>query len=142
MGPESHQLAMYVVYESPLQMLSDSPTKYMENRECFEFLKAVPSVWDETIPLFGEIGRNIGVARKSGNQYFIGIMGGDENQDLKLDLSFLPDGKYRMKAYKDGINAEVNAKDYQYFEKDMSAGETIGIHLARGGGFAAIIEKI
>ena len=141
-GTRVHQLAMYVIYESPLQMLSDSPTKYMENKECFEFLKAVPSVWNETIPLFGEIGRNIGVARKSGNQYFIGIMGGDESQDIKLDLSFLPDGKYRMKAYKDGINAEVNAKDYQYFEKDMSTGETIGIHLARGGGFAAIIEKI
>ena len=64
-GTRAHQLAMYVVYESPLQMLSDSPTKYLENRECFEFLKEVPTVWDETRPLFGKIGEYIGIALAS-----------------------------------------------------------------------------
>lgn len=140
-GTRTHQLAMYVVYESPLQMLSDSPTKYIENEECFHFLEAVPSTWDETIPLFGKIGKNIGVARKKGDQYFVGVMGGNESQDIKLDFSFLPKGNYKMKAYKDGINAEINGKDYMYFEKDINSSVVTDIHLARGGGFAAIIDK-
>lgn len=140
-GTRVHQLAMYVVYESPLQMLSDSPTKYLENRECFEFLKEVPTVWDETRPLFGQIGEYIGIARRSGNRWFVGIMGGNDPQQLRLDLSFLGKGSYIMTSFHDGANAEVNGKDYRQNTQEVSAGLQIPVNLATGGGFAAVIQK-
>ena len=139
-GTRVHQLAMYVVYESPLQMLSDSPTKYLENPECFDFLKQVPTVWDETRPLFGEIGRNIGVARRSGDRWFVGIMSGDTLQNVTLDLSFLGNGNYVMTAFCDGVNAEVNGRDYKCFGQEVTAADRIPVALATGGGFAAVIR--
>lgn len=140
-GTRAHQLAMYVVYESPLQMLADSPTKYLENPECFEFLKQVPTVWDETRPLFGRIGENIGIARRSGDQWFVGIMGGNSPQQTSLDLSFLGDGTYLMTAFFDGPNAEVNGKDFRQVEMEVSSDLKIPVDLASGGGFSAVIRK-
>lgn len=140
-GTRAHQLAMYVVYESPLQMLADSPTKYLENPECFEFLKLVPTVWDETRPLFGKIGDNIGIARRSGDEWFVGIMGGDRPQQVRLDLSFLGEGSYLMTAFSDGANAEVNGKDFRRVETEVTARQQIPVDLASGGGFAAVIRK-
>ncbi len=140
-GTRAHQLAMYVVYESPLQMLSDSPTKYLENRECFEFLKEVPTVWDETRPLFGKIGEYIGIARRSGDRWFVGIMGGEQPQQLQLDLSFLGEGQYVITSFQDGANAEVNGKDYRRTSEVVTADRRIPVNLATGGGFAAVICK-
>jgi alpha-glucosidase len=140
-GTRVHQLAMYVVYESPLQMLSDSPTKYKENPECFDFLKKVPVVWDKTIPLSGNIQKNIIVARKKGNEWYIGALGGNQAQEIEIDLSFLGEGKYQMKAYRDGVNANVNGKDYKLYNAEVTSAEKIKVNLARGGGFAAVLSK-
>ena len=140
-GTRVHQLAMYIVYESPLQMLSDSPTKYLENPDSFDFLKQVPTVWDETHPLFGKIGCNIGVARRNGDEWFVGIMGGDAPQSVTLNLSFLGNGNYVMTAFRDGVNAEVNGKDHQRFEQEVTASDRLPVALATGGGFAAVIRK-
>lgn len=141
-GTRVHQLAMYVVYESPLQMLSDSPSKYEENPECFDFLKKVPVVWDKTVPLSGSINKkNIIVARQKGNEWYIGALGGNQAQEIEIDLSFLGKGNYQMKAYRDGVNANVNGKDYKLYNAEVTSADKIKVNLARGGGFAAVLSK-
>lgn len=140
-GTRAHQLAMYVIYESPLQMLSDSPSKYDENPECLDFLKQVPVIWDQTIPLSGDIQKNIILARKKDNTWYIAALGNSKEQDIEIDLSFLDNGQYSMKAYKDGVNAKRNGKDYKFYEQKVSPRDILGIHLARGGGFVAKLEK-
>ncbi len=139
-GTRCHQLAMYVVYESPAQMLSDSPTKYAENPCCLEFLKHVPTVWDETLPLSGEIGSNIVVARRSGDKWYVGAMC-DEPQEVVVDLSFLDKGEYEMTAYRDGYNAERNGRDHLRETSCVKAGDRLTVKMATGGGFAAVISK-
>lgn len=138
-GTRVHQMAMYVVYESPLQMLSDSPTKYEENIECFRFMTSVPTVWDETVPLFGTIGQNIGIARRSGDDWFIGIMCGDEAQTVNVDLDFLGDGKFSMESFSDGPNADINAKDFVKSQSQVEGRSSFNVNMAPGGGFVAKI---
>lgn len=139
-GTRCHQLAMYVVYESPLQMLSDSPSKYAQNADCFEFLKHVPTVWDDTLPLFGEIGSNVAVARRSEDKWYVGVMV-DKAQSLKLSFDFLPEGEYLMTYYADGHNAELNGKDYYKEEISVRNSDVLDLKLSTGGGFAAVIIK-
>ena len=139
-GTRAHQLAMYVVYESPLQMLADSPTKYLENPESFEFLKRVPTVWDETRPLFGAVGSNVGVARRSGDEWFVGVMGGSGAQTLAVDLSFLGGGEWEMIGWADGVNAATNGKDCRRSVRRVTAADRIPVSLAPGGGFAAVVR--
>lgn len=98
-GTRIHQLAMYVVYESPLQMLADSPSNYMREREIMKFLSKVPTVWDETKVLNAKVGDYITVARKSGNEWYIGAMTDWTPRTLQIDLSFLEDGKYVAEIY-------------------------------------------
>lgn len=138
-GTRSHQLAMYVVYESPLQMISDSPTKYEENQESFEFIKNTPAVWDETIPLAGEIGEFIIIARRSGNTWFIGAMNGDTPRSVEVDLSFLGQGAKKIKAHIDGVNASQQAKDFRVVESAIT-NHKLKIDMVRGGGYVGIIR--
>ena len=93
LGTRCHQLAMYVVYESPLQMLADSPTNYMREPETMEFLRPIPTVWDETRVLDGRIGDYVVVARRKGQDWFVGAMNDWTPRELEIDLaSFLPAG--------------------------------------------------
>lgn len=138
-GTRSHQLAMYVVYESPLQMISDSPSKYDENQASFEFIKNTPAVWDETIPLAGEIGEFIVVARRSGNTWYIGAMNGDTPRSVEIDLSFLGQGAKKIKAHIDGVNASQQAKDFNVVESSITD-LNLKIDMARGGGYIGIIR--
>ncbi|WP_224996263.1 glycoside hydrolase family 97 protein [Cesiribacter sp. SM1] len=144
MGTRAHQLAMFVVYESPLQMLADSPTHYYEEPESMEFLEAVPVVWEKTIPLKGQIGEYVLMARKSANgDWYVGGMTDWNARTLAFDLSFLEQGKeYTMYLWKDGINADRNAQDYKKETKSVSSQTSINAELAPGGGWVArIIEK-
>ena len=138
-GTRSHQLAMYVVYESPLQMVSDSPTKYDENIASFELIKNTPTVWDETISLAGEIGEFIVVARRSGNTWYIGAMNGDIPRSIEIDLSFLGQGSKSIKAYIDGMNASQQAKDFKVIESVIKDNK-LKIDMVRGGGYIGIIR--
>src|SRR6185437_10189678 len=106
MGTRCHQLAMYVVYESPLQMLSDSPSNYLREPETMEFLAPVPTEWDETRVLDAKIAEYVLVARRSGRDWYIGAMSDWTGRDLEVDLSFLPEGNFTMEAYEDGVNAD------------------------------------
>lgn len=142
LGTRCHQLAMYVIYESPLQMLADSPSNYLKEEENMKFLSAVPSVWDETVVLSAKFGDHVALARQSGDDWYVGVLGNWTAKDIELDCSFLSDGKYTIELYQDGINAERYASDYKIISRDINNKEKIKVHLASGGGWAArIIRK-
>jgi alpha-glucosidase len=142
MGTRVHQLAMFVVYESPLQMLADNPTHYYEEPEAMEFLKEVPTAWAETIPLQAQIGDYVLVARKAKNgDWYIGGMTDWLERELNFNLSFLDDGEYTMQVWKDGINADRNAQDFKMEMIDINKNSIVIADMAKGGGWTAIIRK-
>jgi len=140
LGTRCHQLAMYVVYDAPLQMLSDSPSNYLREPEAMEFLAAVPTEWDDTRVLDARISDYVLVARKNGNDWYIGAMTDWTPRDLEVDLSFLPDGNFNMTSYEDGLNADRNASEYRKATTEVSKTTHLKIHLAPGGGWAARIH--
>jgi alpha-glucosidase len=140
MGTRCHQLAMYVVYEAPLQMLSDSPSNYLREPEAMEFLGAVPTEWDDTKVLDAKIAEYVVVARRNGKDWYIGAMGDWTPHTLEIDLSFLPDGNFTMDAYQDGVNADRNASDYKKTSTSVNRGTKLKLKLASGGGWAARIH--
>jgi len=139
-GTRCHQLAMYVVYESPLQMLSDSPSNYLREPEAMEFLGPVPSVWDETKVLDGKIAEYVVVARRNGNDWFVGAMTNWTPRDLEIDLSFLPVGNFSMVSYQDGVNAGRFGSDYRQVKGEVSKSTKLKVKLVPGGGWAARIH--
>ncbi len=141
-GTRCNQLAEYVVFYAPLQMLSDNPTIYMREKECTDFIIQVPTTWDETVSLDGKVSEYVAVARRKGNDWFVGTMTNWDARDITLDFSFLPAGKYTTEVFKDGVNADRNATDYKKEIITITSGEKITIHLAPGGGWAARISKI
>ena len=140
LGTRCHQLAMYVVYEAPLQMLSDSPSNYLREPEVMEYLAAVPTEWDETKPLDGKISEYVAVARRNGRDWYVGAMTNWTPRELELDLSFLPEGNFSIEAYQDGVNAERNASDYQKMHSQVRRTTKLKVRLAAGGGWAARIH--
>jgi len=140
LGTRCHQLAMYVVYEAPLQMLSDSPTNYLREPEIMDFLRPVPTEWDESKVLDAKIAEYVVVARRNGKDWYIGAMTDWTPRDLEVDLSFLTDGKFAMDAYQDGVNADRFASDYKKTSGQVDKGSKVKIHLAPGGGWAARIH--
>jgi alpha-glucosidase len=140
MGTRCHQLAMYVVFESPLQMLADSPSNYLREPEAMEFLAAVPTVWDETRVLDAKIAEYVVVARRKGSDWYVGAMTNWTPRDLEIDLGFLPAGNFHMEAYRDGVNANRMASDYKLAKIPVATGLKMKLHLAEGGGWAARIH--
>jgi alpha-glucosidase len=140
-GTRVHQLAMYVVFEVPLQMLSDNPTIYMKEQECTDFIVRVPTTFDETVPLDGKAGEHVAIARKKGDTWFIGAMTDWTPRELTLDLSFLDEGDYKAEVFSDGINADRDATDYRKDVVNMKKGDRITIKMMNGGGWAARLEK-
>ena len=138
-GTRCHQLAMYVMYEAPFEMLSDNPTAYMREAESVDFIASVPTTFDETIALEGKIGEYGAIARKKGNNWYIGAMTNWNARDIVLDLSFLSAGNYEAEIFKDGINADRDATDYKKEKIQLSAKDKLTIHLSSGGGWAARI---
>lgn len=141
-GTRSHQMAMYVVFESPLQMLSDSPSRYRENQECTDFLAPVPTVWDETKALDGKIGEYIIMARRTGTTWYIGALTSWTQRKVEIDLSFLPEGIYNLEFFRDGSNSNRYAQDYKRETRTVSAGEKLTVQLASGGGWAARLDPV
>ena len=140
MGTRCHQLAMYVVYEAPLQMLSDSPSNYLREPETMEFLGAVPTEWDETRVLEAKIAEYVVVARRNGKDWYIGAMSDWSGRTLDIDLSFLPDGNFTMDAYQDGVNADRNASDYKKSTQQVNRSTKLKLQLASGGGWVARVH--
>lgn len=138
-GTRCRQLAEYVVFESPLNMLCDSPSNYMKEKECLEFIAEIPTVWDETKGLCGEVGKYIAMARRNGSDWYVGAMTDWYDRGLTLDLSFLPEGNYTVVLYRDGVNADRVACDYRKETINLPADRQLKIKMAPGGGFAAKI---
>lgn len=140
-GTRCRQLAMYVVYESPLQMLADSPTNYLKEPECMEFLSKVPVVWDYTKVLDAKISKYVLLARKSGDKWYVGAMTDWQPRNLNIDFSFLDDGReYKATIYQDGINADRNANDFKMIKKTITKNDKLEIHMSPGGGWVAVLE--
>jgi alpha-glucosidase len=140
MGTRCHQLAMYVVYDAPLQMLSDSPSNYLREPETMEFLGAVPTTWDDTRVLDARIAEYALVARRNGRDWYVGGMTDWDARDLNVDFSFLPEGNFTLDQYQDGVNADRDASDYRKTTTQVNRTTKLKIHLASGGGWAARIH--
>jgi alpha-glucosidase len=141
MGTRCQQLAMYVVYEAPLQMLSDSPSNYMREPEAMEFLSVVPTVWDETRVLGAKMSEYVLLARRNGSDWYVGAMTNWTPRDLEVDFSFLPDGNFTLDSYEDGVNADRNASDYKKTTRQVNKSTKLKIHLAPGGGWAGRVHQ-
>lgn len=140
-GTRCHQLAMYVIYESPLQMLADSPGHYAKESEAMSFLGAVPSVWDETRVLDARIADYVVVARRSGKEWYLGALTDWSSRELEVDLSFLADGQWTLTEWRDGANADRQAEDCRVEKKTVDKGMRLKIKLAEGGGWAARVQQ-
>ena len=138
-GTRSHQLGMYVVFESPFNMLCDSPQHYENEKECTEFIAKIPTVFDETIALDGKVGEYVVIARRCGDKWYLGGIVGQRAKTVTLDLGFLGEGDWKMELFKDGTNVRRHAEDYKRVA--MDAGKTLTVEMAPGGGFAAIFTK-
>ena len=138
-GTRCHQLALYVVLDSPLNMLCDSPSNYLREEESTRFIASIPTVWDETRILAGEIGEYIVTARRKGSTWYIGGITDWTPRDLKIDLSFLG-GVHSAEVFRDGVNADRKASDYSREEIRIDTAEPFAVHLAPGGGFTLKIE--
>ena len=142
MGTRCHQVAMYVVYESPLQMLADSPSNYYQEHETTEFISKIPVTWDETHVLKAKVSDYILLARKKENKWYLGAMTDWTPREMEVDFSFLGDGSYSIEIMQDGVNADRIGNDYKKIIKTVNKGSKLTINLAAGGGWAAIVNKI
>ena len=141
LGTRAHQVAMYVIYEAPLQMLCESPSKYKKEQETVDFITQIPTTWDETIVLHGKIGDYLAIARRKGDTWYLGAMTDWTPRELGLDMFFLKEGVYKMDIYKDGINAERYAEDYKREMIEVNKNSKINAKMSSGGGWVAIISK-
>ena len=138
-GTRAHQVAMYAVFESPLQMLCDLPTEYIKDDVTARFISRFPTTWDETKAIAGKVGEYVVIARRKGDTWYIGIMT-DEAKTLEVPLSFLNEGSFNMDVFKDGKNANRMAEDYDTESKEVNAKTTLSLTIPTGGGYAAIFS--
>ena len=140
LGTRCHMLAMYVVLENYLGMVCDYPAAY-EGQPGFDFLRQVPTTWDETKVLTAKIGEYIAIGRRKGSDWFVGMITNHDQRDLDIPLSFLDDGTYQLTAYTDAADTDVNPNHVQIKVEDHTKGETIRIHLNSGGGVALWFKR-
>jgi alpha-glucosidase len=141
-GTRSHQMAMYVVFEAPLQMLADNPTIYKREQLCTDFIAAVPTTFDETAALDGKVGEFVSMARRKGTTWYAGAMTNWDTRAINVDLSFLGDGTYKATIFADGLNANHDATDYTTKTITVTAKDKLPVQMASGGGWAARFDKV
>ena len=142
LGTRCHQIAMYVCYDAPVQMLADSPSNYYKETESTAFISKMPTVWDDTKVLDAKVGDYILMARQKDNHWYLGAMTDWTARSLDVDLSFLGEGTYEIEMMQDGINAEKSCNDYKRIVKQVTKADHLKIDLAKGGGWAAICKKM
>lgn len=135
-GTRCHQLGEYIVFFSPLNMLCDSPSNYLGEPECTGFIASVPTVWDEARAICGKVAEYACIARRSGDEWYVGGINNWEARDVTLDLSFLPEGQHEVTLFRDGVNAHRAARDYKKETVKLPANRQLTVHMAPGGGFA------
>ena len=136
-GTRCHQLGLYVVLESPLNMLCDSPTNYEKEPDYTRFVAAIPTTWDETRVLQGEVGQYIVTARRKGNTWYVGGITNWTERDVEIDLQQLTGKTCQVELYKDGVNAHRKGADYC---RQLLTASRLKVHLAPGGGFVMKVK--
>ena len=142
MGTRCHQLACYVIHDSPFTMLCDAPTNYEREQECVDIITSIPDTWDETRILQGEIGCFILTARRNGSDWYVGGQTNWDERTVEIPLDFLrPGATYQATIVTDGINANHHAEDYRIESKTLSANNKLHLKMASGGGFVVKLIK-
>ncbi|WP_228235069.1 glycoside hydrolase family 97 protein [Allomuricauda sp. M10] len=142
MGTRAHQVAMYVVFEAPLQMLSDTPSNYYREDETTTFIAGIPTIWDKTEVLDAKVSDYILVARKHGDIWYIAGMNDSTPKSFTLDFSFLDEGNYSLQIFRDGVNSDKNARDYVLEQTNVDSKTKMDIKLNKSGGWVAIATKL
>ena len=140
MGTRLHQIAMYVIFESPLQMMADTPSSYLKEKECTEFITKVPTTWDHTLVLEASVGEYIVLARKKADKWYIGAMTNENPREFTVDLSFLDESYYHAEIMEDGVNADRYAGDYRKTGQTVTKKDSLTVKMAPNGGWAAILK--
>lgn len=140
-GTRCRQLAEYVIFESPQNMLCDFPTNYEKEQECTSFIADVPTVWNETRPLQAKIGECIVMARRNGDVWYVGGLTNWKEREVKVDFSFLSDGEYDVVLFRDGINSDLVAKDYKKETLVVNRKSVADVKMYSGGGFIMKVTK-
>lgn len=134
-GTRAHQVAMYTLFDAPLQMLADSPTKYMKEQETTDFIAPIPTTWDESICLCGEIGEYVVIARRKGDIWYIAGMTNWNARDVEFSLDMLTADTSLCELFCDGVNADRDATDYRHAKNNVKKSQKVKVHMAPGGGF-------
>lgn len=141
-GTRAHSMALAVIFESPITMFPDSPSDYLKEDECFSFLAQIPVVWDETRVIHAEVGESVVIARRRGDDWYLGAISNWKEREINVPLDFLSrDSEYELEAFQDGVNAGSRAKDYKRLEKKINSGETLQIKMAEGGGWVGKFSR-
>ena len=144
-GTRAYQMALFVVFESGLQMLADNPTLYYNNEDCIKFISSVPVLWDETKVLDAKLGEHLVLAKRNADKWYLGGMTAERKEPLEMDvvLDFLPEGKtYKLTSFEDGSNADRQAMHYTKNVREVRKGDTVKIRMVRNGGYAASLEAL
>jgi alpha-glucosidase len=137
-GTRCHQLAEYVIFDAPLTMLCDSPSNYMKEPECTDFIAAIPTTWAKTLPLDGQISQYVVMAKQAGDgSWYVGALNNWDERDININMDFLGNNQYDIISFKDGVNADKVAHDFVKVTEKIPADKSIKIHMAPGGGWAA-----
>ena len=139
-GTRAHQVALYMLYESGLQMFCDNPTNYLKNPKTTAFMAQIPVTWDSTIVSDAAVGEYLVVARKNGDKWYIGAITNEKERQFTIRMDFLPQGNYHITTFVDGLNAHRNATDFRITEQNINNSAVLDIKMTAGGGWAAIIE--
>jgi alpha-glucosidase len=141
-GTRCHQIAMYILYEAPFEMLSDNPTNYLREEECTAFIASIPTTFDQTVALAGRVGEFAAIARRKGDTWYVAVLGNWQSRNVPLDLSFLGPGRFRAEVLSDGLNADREATDYVREIREWSSSDRLTAQLSTGGGWAAILRPL
>lgn len=141
-GTRAHQAALFIAFESPLQMFADSPSNYYKTPDFTSFIAQVPTVWDETKAIEAEAGKYLTIARRSGDKWYMASLTNWEQRKLSVKLDFLGDGRYEVQIVKDGVNANVYGSDFRVEKREVSNSSKLDIDMANGGGWAAILTPL
>ena len=139
-GTRAYQMALYVVFESAIQMLADTPSRYLQEHECTEYIASVPVVWDETKVLDAKVGEYVVVARRKGDKWFVGAITNQDGRTVDVNLDFLKEGNHTLTSFEDGINADRQAMDYKKRTSKVNKDTKLTIKMVRNGGYCGVIE--
>jgi alpha-glucosidase len=141
MGTRMHQAAMFIVFESPIQLFSGNPSQGLLEPEFMELVGSIPTVWDETFVLDGKVGEYIVTARKKGNDFYLAGMSNWNGRTIEVDFTFLDEGDYNAVVAQDGLNSDRYPSDYAITKQTINKKSRINFTMAKGGGFVVVVKR-